>query len=205
MSIINDALKKARREGGPGNGTMHGEDDTVIRPRQQASRPPGIFTVLPALLMVVLFLALAGGLGYFLYKEYLAEDPAAETSPPAVETASVDDEPEAEPKVIAPPPEPEATAIESGKGLLIVSPVEEEAQPSDPVDLPTASPPPELSEFQINGVMRGGSSVRVITNSGVYQIGDTVSAPAGYILEAIGESELTLRSPAGESYLIPLP
>lgn len=53
--------------------------------------------------------------------------------------------------------------------------------------------------------MRGGSSVRIITNSGVYRAGDTLKSPAGFTLQSIEDTHLVIRAPDGEIYQLPLP
>ena len=205
MSIINEALKKARREGVPG-GTPP-DDDTVIHPRQRSSSGPGIWMILSAVLVVIAFVALVGGLGYFVYSQHFRPTEAAESappSPPAEMAAAVEEEKS------TPPEEPEKAAP---KGTLTVRPSagpekERRAEPpSSPPSSPVVAPVPEelLSQFSVNGVMRGGNSVRVLTNSGVYQVGDIVRSPPGFRIQSIEEDYLLLRAPDGKSHRIPLP
>ena len=205
MSIINEALKKARREGNPA-GTPP-DDETVIHPRQRASSGPGIWMILSAILVVLVFVALVAGLGYFVYAQYFGPTEDGDSfDPPVTEKMAKP----AEEKKSTSPEKPEKA---DPKGTLTVrsssEPAEElRAEPSPPPPShPVVVPATEeiLSQFSVNGVMRGGSSIRVITNSGVYQVGDMVSSPPGFRVQSIGEDFLLLRSPDGNSHRIPLP
>ncbi len=216
MSIINDALKKTRRESRSPADLPPPEDETIIRPKVRTSAKPGIHMVLPAVLLVMLFVGLLGGLGYFVYHEYYAatEDESA-ASPQAVEPLeSKAESPATEPvqnTSAAAALEPlQASAIPPARVLPNRSlnqpvPTPPSSAPTPASTAPTPAPAGILSEFVINGVMRGGSAVRIITNTGVYRIGDTVTAPQGFILQDINESTLILRSPEGDLYSVTLP
>ena len=163
--------------------------------------------MLPAILIVILFLAVAGGLGFFVYTEYFEE----QTEPPQVEASSEPQpaiETETPDEVLAEPAPEEPPPADS----LVRTPPETLKASTPPEDTSTAEPsavrraPGQLlSQFTINGVMRSSTSTRIITNTGVYQKGDTISSPSGYVLEEIGENNVILRSPDGNRYTVPLP
>ena len=210
MSIINEALKKARREAGARENVSSPAEETVIQPRTRVTAKSSPWMILPVLLLILAFLGLIGGLGYYAYTQFFAQ-PAEDglkiefaekaPAPPAEAPSPPDPDPEPEPQ----------TAVSSSVNLKPSSasqPVAPESVPTAPSSAPAspiAAPPELLEEFEINGVMRGGSSVRVITNSGVYRTGDLISSPQGYKLEKIGDQHLTLRSPDGILYAVPLP
>lgn len=195
MSIINEALKKARRGGDPASELSASPEDQVIRPRQRSSKPSGFQSALPTMLLLLVFLGLVGGLGYFLFQEYYAGGQENTSSEQTAQSESGDSE--------------RANGTGGNGTGETAAPAESRDGETSPAAKPSPSPtemaPAAIAEFKINGVMRSGDSARVITNSGVYREGDVVSAPAGYTVEEIGQEQLILRSPEGESWPVRLP
>ncbi|MFP4351687.1 MAG: hypothetical protein ACLFRP_01840 [Puniceicoccaceae bacterium] len=204
MSIINEALKKARREGTPAGAPP--AEETLIHPRRRSSSGPGIWMILSAVLVVIAFVALVGGLGYFVYTQYFRPAEAAEPAPARSEMAASPEE-EEDP----PPEEPEKPApagtLAVGSSAAPENERRGETPEPPPAGRPAAIPATEeiLSQFTVNGVMRGGASVRVLTNSGVYRVGDVVRSPPGFRIQSIEEDSLLLLAPDGNSHRIPLP
>ncbi|MGE9290666.1 MAG: hypothetical protein ACQKBT_06740 [Puniceicoccales bacterium] len=197
MSIINDALKKARREAGAQESPALPADENVIQPRKRVTAKQSIWMVLPVVFIFLLIFALLGGAGYYTYREFSQSAPADTPADEAVSETAAEPEETTAPTLVEPEPEdPEPAA--SG------STPEPSSPPAEILPAPTGLAA-VLEQMKINGVMRGGSSVRVLTNSGVYRVGDPVAAPAGFIVEEIGETTLTLRDPDGELYTILLP
>jgi hypothetical protein len=212
MSIINDALKKARREG-QSPVADSARDDTVIRPRRAKKKPPGPWTVLSAVIVVLGFVGLAGGLGYFVYKEYFpAETARDEESIRTPEKPAVGDPGGAETAgedrpVPTSPGRPEKTDESAAAGAPASS-REETASEPPPETTPPESPGEDRKlrdRFVINGVMRASSGTRLLTNSGVYREGDEISSPPGYEIVEIGDDTAVLRAPDGSRRTIPLP
>lgn len=233
MSIINEALKKARREAGAKENLSEAERaESIIHPKKRIESKSNIQTVLPGFAMLFLFFGLLAGLSYFIYQEYFSE-PESDPSPATVakEAAPAPEEKEAPMDRTASPQsnEPESPTVTKPEGgvkpvekppapppvLTVAEPIPSPRPAPTPSPEPQTTPPPSsepsvanveiLSQLEINGVMRGGSSARILTNSGVYRVGDQVRAPAGYIVEEIGEEQLILRSPEGDRYTLPLP
>lgn len=188
MSIINDALKKARRnEAHQSLDISPGEHDP-LHPKIRSGEQNMKFLFIPILILLVVFMIVSAGLGYIIYKEFFV-DTVEETMPdvPEVEESVIMDV-----EIHSPtPPEPLKA---DGKD-------EADTEPT----APTLSPQEILDQLQINGIMRGGSHPRLLTQSGVYREGDTIRQPEGYQLLRIGENYLLLRTPAGEEKSIDLP
>lgn len=212
MSIINDALKKARREG-KSPVAASAQEDTVIRPRRAKKKPPGPWTVLSAVIVVLGFVGLAGGLGYFVYKEYFpAETARDEESIRTPEKPAVGDPAGGEPggddrPMPTSPGSPEKKDESAGAGVPASSREEtaREPPPESTTPEPTAEDRKLRDRFVINGIMRGSSGTRLLTNSGVYREGDEISSPPGYEIVEIGDDTVVLRAPDGSRRTIPLP
>lgn len=103
MSIINDALKKARRESVDAPPTYTG-DSSAIHPQRRTSSKPSTWIVLPILLLVLFSIALSIVLGYLAYQEfYLKKDPE-KTAPSEVPTSPTTPQPETKSPADKPPP-----------------------------------------------------------------------------------------------------
>ncbi len=233
MSIINDALKKARRQaaepGTPPSPQPTEPDDAPIQPRSTPSGKRPSHTLVPALFLVLLFLGLLGGLGYFVYTEYLASPGTAPAKEAQTAVAKTDrDEPKPKPvedNATEPPSAPpsQAKPDPAGKSGIVRSTVQAlpKASPSEAttpnptriverssasVPVTPPAPPPELlSRFSINGVMRGGSGDRLLTNSVVYREGDPIASPRGFSIVEIKETTVVIAGPEGGTYSVPLP
>jgi len=187
MSIINDALKKARRNAVVSPLEDDPLEDVTIHPKMRSSQPNMKFLFIPILLLLTVFMAVSVGLGYFVYKEYF-HGLEKETQPE-------------EPTL----PSPAITEVEP----LPPAVREMEKQPMEQTipDPETASLSPReiLDKIQINGIMRGGNHPRILTSTGVYRVGDMLRNPEGYQLIDIEESSLRVKSPDGEELVIDLP
>lgn len=234
MSIINDALKKARRQASetPGSEPLSQppeNESEPLKPRTRSGATQNSRKHFAGLLLVVLFLALVGALGYFVYTEFLAEpeppeptltQPATPQPPaeqPSVTTAG--EEAATPPEEEAPPTQPnpnDGIRISPNEDKTVASqtvPTAEVSAPesateekkeaaSTPIRLAPAS---VLGQFRINGVMRGSSGDRVLSSSGVYGIGDTLASPTGYSIIGIDDKQVILSGPDGVRYSVPLP
>tara|TARA_R100000027_G_scaffold67657_1_gene67520 strand:+ start:4347 stop:4949 length:603 start_codon:yes stop_codon:yes gene_type:complete len=200
MSIINDALKKARRESVDSPPVPQKNEDGSIRPSRGSPAKSNTWIVLPAVFLVIIALGLIVVLGYLGYQEfYMKKVSPKPDSPTATEKAPNDPATEEE----APgEPEPSAAADPTPASPAPSTPTIQEA-PAE------AMPPPQAADlfedFEINGVMRRGSSVRILTNSGVYRVGDSLKSPMGFTLESIEDNVVILKGPTGELYQLPLP
>jgi len=238
MSIINDALKKARRQTPDPATESDDPENQPLKPKKRASSKAGPKQHYAGLILVVLFLGLVGTLGYVVYTEYLTEPESTDAAPEAKPTAApkranatspdAEEAPEAgesgekAPIATEEPANPSSAPSAGGEirissGQPTKSPSEPAPQPIDPEERPavaeeesapptTQRPPASfLSRFSINGVMRSSAGNRILTNSGVYRIGDTLAAPSGYRITEINETEVILEGPEDQRYAVPLP
>ena len=199
MSIINDALKKARREAGSRGEAASSSEEDVIVPRRRVAKKTGWKSLLPAFLLVIVFIGMVAGLCYFVYQEYFVESVDGEAPSDEVVVAENGESP-------TPPPADERdspTPVRTEESSVAAEAAQTSEERVEEVSGEAASS--ALSRIKVNGVMRGGNSVRVITNSGVYRVGDVLSDPAGFVLIEIGDNTLSVRAPSGEIYQVTLP
>jgi len=189
MSIINDALKKARRNADMASFDGDETGDVTIHPKVLSHQPSLYFLFVPVLILLVIFMLASIALGYFLYKEYIHT--------PAEEITST--EKRSEEQIIEMiTPLPPITA-ETGGEEIVTS--------ADPVnaDRLKLTPRKILDQLQIHGIMRGAANPGILTQTGVYREGDLLRAPEGYRLIRIEENHITVKSPDGHEQIIELP
>lgn len=243
MSIINDALKKARRQNPDPQAGSPESENQPLQPKKRAGSRSTPKQHYAGLILVVLFLGLVGALGYVLYTEYLAEPDSSNTvaeekparDPKRKDAASGDaketpevrqaakEEPTATEESADPAPAPPAAGrIRISSDQPAKRPAQPVEQSKDPKESPAVAaddsagedsasatvqraPASLLSQISINGVMRSSAGDRILTNSGVYRIGDTLAAPSGYRIAEINETEVILEGPGSRRYAVPLP
>lgn len=210
MSIINEALKKARQNSARGSDAPdEGEDPEVIHPRQRLAPTPSRTAPIVGMVAVLLFfLAGIGALFYLGYREFVAAEDE-KTAP----VADADDGTPASPAEAeaAESPAPADAAQGPAKPLRTAAPEptraperpepEDAPPPTAPASPPAADPNLErVATLQINGVMQGGDTARVIVDGEVVALGSRIPGRPVLFLHAVEDDGVIFRDPAGTLY-----
>jgi hypothetical protein len=182
MSLINEALKRARAEAETGDARRSRPMGVPLEPpatgRSRGRRNELLAAAAVLLLPVLLFVAAA------LY--YVARSSSGDQPVPA------------EPDRLMPPPAPLA---EPAHAEAPPAPVADPDPPPAPAPPLAAEPAPAPPAFMLSGILRSGDEFRAILNGQVLRVGDTVDDAR---IEAIDSQGVRLRV-AGEAVHVPLP
>lgn len=180
MSIINEALKKARREQDPK--AADGAEE-IIQPRVRVSRAP-VTQIVSGLVVLCVFLGLLGLGAYYAWNHF-----AEEQAPQVVETPAQTEPAPEEPVVVqttvtlpTPGPVPEATPEPPPPTETVVSMEKVDAL---------------LDSLQITSVLVGGGLERAVINGRVRSVGDTLETDPPLKLIAVERNLLRFALPDG--------
>jgi hypothetical protein len=223
MSLINEALKKAQREGNGKDAPAARNPD--VTSATQNGRKPGLGAIAGG---VVALLAVAGGVGYYLTQDEPKAEVASAVPAPKVEHKAVAETPAVakpvESSVTPAVPSPEvkpagatpftgevakpAEVVTKVETPVAVNPVDAPVTPVTPVIPPvpvTPSAPvqnPEITEMigRMKVSLGRKKTGRCVIDSVVFKVGDQLSASPAINIKSVTDTEVVFSDVNGVEY-----